>query len=102
LFDFSFGARKLKLSGSNHTERVMPRGSDPAPPRAETPAGLREMAARARRLASATLDELTASKLTEFAKELEARAATLEPGAQTFSHDDAVAVQRSDPDVGES
>ena len=68
----------------------------------KTPAGLREMAARARRLASATLDELIASKLTEFAKEVEARAATLEPGTQTFSHDDAVAVQRSDPDVGES
>jgi hypothetical protein len=80
----------------------MPRGSAPAPPRTETPTGLREMAARARRLASATLDELTASKLTEFSKELEARAATLEPGAQTFSHDDAVAVQRADPDVGES
>ena len=37
-----------------------------------SPSGLREMAARARRLASATLDELIASKLTEFAKEVEA------------------------------
>jgi hypothetical protein len=81
----------------------MPRGgSDPAPPLTETPTGLREMAARARRLASASLDRLTISKLTEFAQELEARAAALEPAVQTFTHSDAVAVQRSDPDVGQA
>jgi len=72
----------------------MPRGSGPAPPRLETPAGLREMAARARRLALASFDDLTFSRLIEFAKELEDRAATLEPGIQTFSHEDAVAVQQ--------
>ena len=59
------------------------------------------MAARARRLAAGSLDALTVSKLTEFAKELEARAATLEPGTQTFSHDDAVAVTASIPTEGE-
>ena len=101
-FEFSFGVRIRKSSGSNHTERVMPRGSDPAPPRTETPAGLREMAARARRLAQGMLDEQTITRLTEFAQELEARAAALEPAAQTFTHSDAVAVQRSDPDVGQS
>jgi hypothetical protein len=79
----------------------MPRGSDPAPPLTETPAGLREMAARARRLASASLDKRTVSKLTEFALELEARAAALAPPPQTFTHSDAVAVERSDPDVGQ-
>ncbi len=47
----------------------MPRGSSdlPLPPR-ETPAGLRELAARARRLARGTLDEQTAHKLIEYAK----------------------------------
>jgi hypothetical protein len=55
------------------------------------------MAARARRLASG-LDEPTIAKLTEFAKELEARAAALEPGTQTFSHEDAVAVQQVEDD----
>jgi hypothetical protein len=51
------------------------------------------MAARARRLASAS-DDLTFSRLIEFAKELEDRAATLEPEIQTFSHEDAAAVQQ--------
>ena len=80
----------------------MPRGIDPGPPRVETPAGLREMAARARRLAQGMLDEQTIANLTAFAAELEARAAALEPAAQTISHDEAVAVQRSDPDLGQS
>jgi hypothetical protein len=79
----------------------MPRGSDPARPRAETPAGLREMAARARRHSWGT-DELTTARLNAFAEELEARAAALEPLPQTISHDEAAAAQRSDPDIGQS
>jgi hypothetical protein len=80
----------------------MPRGTDPGPPRTETPAGLREMAARARRLVQGMTDEQTIANLTAFAAELEARAAALEPAAQTISHDQAVAAQRSDPDLGQS
>jgi len=53
----------------------MPRGSDPAPPVTETPAGLRKMAADARRLAPSTLDQQAIQRLTEFAEEVEARAA---------------------------
>jgi hypothetical protein len=80
----------------------MPRGNDPAPPRTETAAGLREMADRARRHARAMLDETTTANLTAFAEELETRAAALEPAAQTISHDDAAAVQRADPDLGQN
>jgi ATP phosphoribosyltransferase regulatory subunit HisZ len=80
----------------------MPRGIDPGPPRVETPAALREMAARARRLAQGMLDDQTIANMTAFAAELEARAAALEPAVQTISHDEAVAVQRSDPDLGQS
>jgi hypothetical protein len=80
----------------------MPRGSDPARPRIETPAGLREMAARARRHAWGMADELTVARLNAFAEELEARAAALEPAAQTISHDDAAAAQRADPDLSQS
>jgi hypothetical protein len=54
--------------------------------------------ARARRLAQGMLDEQTIATLTAFAAELEARAAALEPAAQTISHDEAVA----DPDLGQS
>ena len=79
----------------------MPRGSSDLPPSPrDTPAGLREMAARARRLAKG-VDEQTANKLGEFAQELEARAAALEPAAQTFTHSEAVAVQRSDTDASQ-
>jgi hypothetical protein len=78
----------------------MPRGSDPAPPRIETPAGLREMAARARRLAAGVLDEQTIANLTAFAAELEARAASLEPAVQTITHSDAVAVQKAEDSAG--
>ncbi len=78
----------------------MPRGTDPAKPRTETPAGLRDMAARARRLASGMPDELTVARLNAFAEELEVRAAALEPPPQTVSHDEAAAAQRSDPDLG--
>ncbi len=78
----------------------MPRGREPAPPRTEIPAGLREMAARARRLALGT-DEVTAARLSEFAQELEARAAALEHSEQVFTHSDAAAIQRTDPEVGE-
>ena len=79
----------------------MPRGSDPAPPRTETPAGLREMAARARRLASVSLDQLTVSKLTEFAQELEARAAALEPAMRcTSTHRPDPPARRCAPAAG--
>lgn len=67
-------------SGSSLMEEVMPRGSDPAPPRVETPAGLREMAVRARRLAWGMPDEVTVARLSAFAAELEARAAALSGG----------------------
>ena len=56
----------------------MPRGSDSAPPRTETPASLRDMVARARQLAAGMLDQQTITALTEFVAELEARAAALE------------------------
>ena len=77
----------------------MPRGT--APLRTETPAALREMAARARRHAWGT-DELTTARLNAFAEELEARAAGLEPLPQTISHDEAAAAQQSDPDIGQT
>ena len=80
----------------------MPRGSEPAPPRPETPAGLHDMAARARRHAADMLDEQTIANLTAFAAELEARAAALETAPQTISHQEAAAAQRSDPDLGQS
>ena len=78
----------------------MPRSRDPAPSRPETPAGLRKMAARARRLALGT-DDVTAARMTAFAEELEARAAALEQAEQTFTHGEAAAIQNSDPDIGE-
>jgi hypothetical protein len=71
----------------------MSRGGDPAP---ETPAALREMAARGRRLARNIVDRQAIRALTEFAEELEARAVALE----TTPHHEAAAVQRSDPDLG--
>ncbi len=80
----------------------MPRGSSDLRSPSETPAGLREMAARARRLASSTIDELTAQKLKEFAGELEARASALETAPRIVSHDEAANFQRSDPDLGQS
>jgi hypothetical protein len=81
----------------------MPRESrELPPPLAETPAGLREMAARARRLARHVLDEVTIDKLSEFARELEARAATLETAPQSISHDEAAAGLRADPDLRQS
>jgi hypothetical protein len=79
----------------------MPRGSDPAPSRTETPEGLRAMAARARRLAGGS-DAVTRTRLIEFAQELEARASALELPAQTIDHETAAAIQRADPDVGQS
>ena len=80
----------------------MPRGSDPAPSRTEIPAGLREKANRARRLARDIADLPAKANLIAFAEEMEAMAAALEPpvSVQTISHSDAVAVQRSDPDAG--
>ncbi len=59
------------------------------------------MAARARRLAGGT-DDLTVAKMTEFAEELEARAAAQEQAEHTFTHGEAAAIQSSDPDIGES
>jgi hypothetical protein len=79
----------------------MPRGSDPAPLRTETPASLRDMVARARRLAAGMLDQQTITALTEFVAELEARAAALETAPETISHHDAAAAHRSDPDLGQ-
>jgi hypothetical protein len=55
-------------------ERVDAARRRSAPPYTETPAGLQEMAARARRLAHDRLDEQTIAKLTEFAEDLKARA----------------------------
>jgi hypothetical protein len=78
----------------------MPRGSDPAPPRAETPEGLHAMAARARRLARG-IDERTTKELTALAEELEARAAALETAPQVVSHEDAVAVQQAEDRTGQ-
>jgi hypothetical protein len=79
----------------------MPRGSRDLPRSPiETPAGLREMAVRARRLAGAVFDRQTITGLTEFAVELEARAAALETAPQPVTHDEAAAVERSDPDLG--
>ena len=58
------------------------------------------MAQNARRLASTIPGDVGADRLREFAKELEARAAALEPGTQTFSHEDVVAVQQVENDDG--
>ncbi len=59
------------------------------------------MAARAPRLASGT-DDLTVARMTEFAEELEARAAALEQAEQTFTHGEAAAIQSFDPEVDQS
>jgi hypothetical protein len=57
----------------------MPRGSSNPPIHpAETPANLRDKAARARRLAEGT-DPKTHKELTDFARELETKATELEP-----------------------
>lgn len=72
----------------------------PHPPLTETPAGLRDKAVRARRLAGAMTDELTVSRLNAFAGELEARAAALDPAAQTLTHREAVAVQQAESSAG--
>lgn len=65
----------------------------------ETPASLRTMAAHARRLARDAGDEEAAAKLTEFAAELEAKAATLESAPQTFSHDEAAKIDKIEDDT---
>ena len=78
----------------------MPRGSsDFSDAPVETPAGLREMAARARRLARGVLDRQTIEALSGFARELEARAASLETAPKIFTHDAAAAVQRIEDDA---
>ena len=80
----------------------MPRASSDPPPRTETPATLRDMAAHGRRLAHTVSDQKACNALTEFAEELEARATALESASQTFSHDEAAAVIRSDPDLDQN
>lgn len=78
----------------------MPREVSNRPPvRSDTPEALREMARRARRLAREILDQQARSRLTEFAEELETKAAALETTPQTFSHDEVVVVQKDDPDL---
>jgi hypothetical protein len=70
----------------------MPGGSnEAASTRPETAAELRQVAARARRLAGEILDRQAEATLIAFAEEMEARAAALEP----------IAVQRSDPDASQ-
>jgi hypothetical protein len=86
---------------SSRKEEWMPRGSGPAPPRTETPVALREMAARARKHAWGMPDEVTVARLNAFANELEARAAALEATPQTFSHEDAAAVQKAEHGGGD-
>ena len=78
----------------------MPREISNRPPvRSDAPETFREMARRARRLAQEIiLDQEARSRLIEFAEELDAKAATLETTPQTFSHDEAVVVQKDDPD----
>jgi hypothetical protein len=67
----------LGLKGDIWQVEMMQRGSSNPPRRpAETPANLRVKAARARRLAEGT-DSKT-EKMTEFAQELETKAAELE------------------------
>ena len=56
----------------------MPRASSDLPPRTETPATLRDMAAHGRRLAHTVSDQKACKALTEFAEELEARATALD------------------------
>ena len=50
--------------------------------RTDTPAGLRELAARARRLAKELTDEAEANRFIEIADEMEAKAAALEARMQ--------------------
>ena len=61
----------------------MPSGSEPAPSHTETPASLRQMAFRARRLAAnLLLDERTIISLIAYAADVEARATALETAPQ--------------------
>jgi hypothetical protein len=79
----------------------MSRGSNELPsPGPQSAVELREVAARARRLARQILDPQAETMLMGFAEEMEARAAALETAAQSVSHSDAVAVQWSDPNAG--
>ncbi len=59
----------------------MPRSGELPPTQAETPAGLRDLAMRARRLSRGGLDPEVSVKLWKLADELEARAAALDPRA---------------------
>jgi len=72
--------------GSNFTdllENICHVGADMPPAssdrtRTDTPAGLRELAARARRLAQELTDEAEANRFIGIAEEMEAKAAALE------------------------
>ena len=59
----------------------MPPGSSDRT-RTDTPAGLRELAARARRLAKELTDEAEANRFVGIADEMEAKAAALEAHTQ--------------------
>ena len=80
----------------------MPRGSDPAPPRVETSAGLREMAARAQRLAGTVLDQQTITELTAFAAELEARGSLAGDRTADRQSSGGGGRERADQDLGQS
>jgi hypothetical protein len=83
-------------------ERVDAARQRSAPPYIETPAGLQEMAARARRLAHDRLDEQTIAKLTEFAEDWRPEPPALGDRAQAFSHEEAAAVQKAEQVSGDS
>ena len=74
----------------------MPLGREPAPPRTDTPAGLRARAARVRQFVRG-FDDLTIARMKKFAQELEDRAAALEQPEQV--HCNAAEVQRPEVDV---
>ena len=62
----------------------MPSGSEPAPSHTETPASLRQMGFRARRLAAnLLLDERTIISLIAYAEDVEARATAMESTPKT-------------------
>jgi hypothetical protein len=81
----------------------MPRESNelPSPRGHRTAVELREVAARARRLARQILDPQAETMLIGFADEMEARAATLETAAESVGRGEGVAVQWSDPNAGQ-
>jgi hypothetical protein len=74
----------------------MPSGSGDVPNRrTETRSDLRDMAARARRLARNILDQQMIRQLIELAEELEARASALDLTPKP------IPIERSDPEAGQ-